>query len=50
MRGDGKTHYITQQLVQSRGPLIIAVNEAFNPLSAIETQEYFHLLEDCDFL
>ena len=35
MAGDGKTHYIKGQL--SRSPLccIIAVNEAFTPLSAI---------------
>ena len=45
--GDGKTHYITQQLVQSRGPLIIAVNEAFNPLSAIKKLKKLPLIKDC---
>ena len=34
--GDGKTHYIRQQLVQSPAKLTIAVNEAFSPLSAIK--------------
>ena len=34
--GDGKTHYIRQQLVQSPAKLTIAVNEAFSPLAAIK--------------
>ena len=33
--GDGKTHYIRQQLAQSPAHLTIAVNEAFTPLNAI---------------
>ena len=33
--GDGKTHYIRQQLAQSQAHLTIAVNEAFTPLNAI---------------
>ena len=34
--GDGKTHYIKQQLRRSSHSLTIAVNEAFTPLSAIK--------------
>ena len=33
--GDGKTHYIQQQLACSPASLTIAVNEAFTPLNAI---------------
>ena len=33
--GDGKTHYIKQQLDESDCCLIIAVNESFTPLNAI---------------
>ena len=33
--GDGKTHYIKQQLSHSIASLTIAVNEAFTPLNAI---------------
>ena len=33
--GDGKTHYIQQQLAYSPASLTIAVNEAFTPLKAI---------------
>ena len=33
--GDGKTHYIKQQLAQSPANLTVAVNEAFSPLNAI---------------
>ena len=33
--GDGKTHYIQQQLASSPASLTIAVNEAFEPLNAI---------------
>ena len=33
--GDGKTHYIKQQLAHSPASLTIAVNEAFTPLNAI---------------
>ena len=35
--GDGKTHYIRQQLAQSPAHLTIAVNEAFTPLNAINS-------------
>ncbi len=35
--GDGKTHYIRQQLSRSPFKLIIAVNEAFTPLKAINS-------------
>ena len=45
--GDGKTHYITQQLAQSHGPLIISVNEAFNPLAAIKKLKKLPLIKDC---
>lgn len=45
--GDGKTHYIRQQLSQSRGSLIIAVNEAFTPLSAIKKLRSLPLIKDC---
>ena len=33
--GDGKTHYIKQQLDRSLTSLTIAVNESFTPLKAI---------------
>ena len=33
--GDGKTHYIKEQLESSNAQLTIAVNEAFTPLKAI---------------
>ena len=33
--GDGKTHYIQQQLAYSPTSLTIAVNEAFTPLNVI---------------
>ena len=33
--GDGKTHYIKQQLAQCAAGLTVAVNEAFTPLNAI---------------
>ena len=33
--GDGKTHYIKEQLATSPAQLTIAVNEAFTPLKAI---------------
>ena len=33
--GDGKTHYVQQQLASSPASLTIAVNEAFEPLNAI---------------
>ena len=33
--GDGKTHYIKEQLRTSPAQLTIAVNEAFTPLKAI---------------
>lgn len=33
--GDGKTHYIKEQLQSGPTQLIIAVNEAFTPLKAI---------------
>ena len=45
--GDGKTHYIMQQLCQSPGPLTIAVNEAFTPLSAIKKLKSLPLVKDC---
>ena len=45
--GDGKTHYIMQQLSQSAGPLTIAVNEAFTPLSAIKKLKSLPLVKDC---
>ncbi len=35
--GDGKTHYIRQQLSKSRATLSISVNEAFTPLNAIQS-------------
>ena len=35
--GDGKTHYIRQQLAQSTAHLTIAMNEAFTPLNAINS-------------
>ena len=35
MIGDGKTHYIKEQLRRSPTHLTIAVNEAFTPLKAI---------------
>ena len=35
--GDGKTHYIRQQLSKSRATLSISVNEAFTPLNAIKS-------------
>ena len=34
--GDGKTHYIKEQLQLSTHSLTIAVNEAFTPLNAIK--------------
>ena len=34
--GDGKTHYIKNQLKQSAAGLTVAVNEAFTPLNAIK--------------
>ena len=34
--GDGKTHYIKQQLPSSPASVTIAINEAFTPLSAIK--------------
>lgn len=34
--GDGKTHYIKEQLRKSYENLTIAVNEAFTPLGAIK--------------
>ncbi len=33
--GDGKTHYIKEQMKTSKAKLTIAVNEAFTPLKAI---------------
>ena len=45
--GDGKTHYITQQLSQSRGPLNIVVNESFTPLSAIKKLKKLPLIKEC---
>ena len=33
--GDGKTHYIKQQLVVSPASVTVSVNEAFTPLNAI---------------
>ena len=45
--GDGKTHYIKKQLSQSPGPLTIAVNEAFTPLSAIKKLKNLPLVKDC---
>ena len=35
--GDGKTHYIRQQLAKSPASLTVAVNEAFTPLYAIKS-------------
>ena len=35
LSGDGKTHYIQQQLAHSPVSLTISVNEAFTPLNAI---------------
>ena len=35
LSGDGKTHYIQQQLAHSPASLTVSVNEAFTPLNAI---------------
>ena len=35
LSGDGKTHYIQQQLAHSSASLTVSVNEAFTPLNAI---------------
>ena len=46
--GDGKTHYIRQQLHQSPARLTIAVNEAFTPLNAIKSLNTLpHNTNDC---
>ena len=40
--GDGKTHYIKEQLRKSSTSLTVAVNEAFTPLSAIKKLRKLH--------
>ena len=46
--GDGKTHYIQQQLASSPASLTIAVNEAFTPVNAISKLRSLPFsLKDC---
>lgn len=46
--GDGKTHYIQQQLASSPASLTIAINEAFTPVNAISKLRSLPFsLKDC---
>ena len=46
--GDGKTHYIRQQLAKSPATLTISVNEAFTPLNAIKSlNKLSHNITEC---